>query len=107
MEAIMVFVLYKFYTTKDIAAPNANRTSPWATGTQLWPAFTLLAGSLVTFIVDLVSLVAACCRQSSRAEKLEEGLGYVGHAFYVVQWVAVATLYVVGKTSRGSVGVEL
>jgi len=98
MEAIMVYVLYKFYTTKDI--PSPGRTSPWANNTQLWPAFVLLAGSLVTFLLDLGSLIAMCCRKSRRAQKLEEGLGYVGHIFYVVKWIVVATLYLVGKTSR-------
>ena len=94
----MAYVLYKYYTTKDIAAPG--RTSPWATDTQLWPAFTLLAGSVVTFIIDLVSIIAACCHKSKRARKVEDGLGYVAYGFYVVKWVVVATLYLVGKTSK-------
>lgn len=98
MEAIMVYVLYKYYTTKDI--PSPGRTSPWAKDTQLWPAFVLLAGSLVTFLLDLGGIIAACCHKSKRAQKLEEGLGYVAYAFYVVKWVAVATLYLVGKTSK-------
>jgi len=103
MEAIMVYVLYKFYTTRDIAVPEAGRTSPWAKDTQLWPAFMLLGGSLVTFFLDLGGMIAACCNcrgSSKHAQKLESGLGYVGYAFYVVKWIAVATLYLVGRTSK-------
>lgn len=98
MEAIMVYVLYKYYTTKDITSPG--RPSPWAADTQLWPAFVLLIGSFTTFILDLGGMIAACCHKSKRAQKLEEGLGYIGYALHVVKWIAVATLYLVGKTSK-------
>lgn len=94
MEGIMVYVLVKFYQTKDIPAPD--RTSPWAKDTTLWPTLVLLVASLLTFLVEVASMIAACCRKT----KVEDKITWLGRTVKVAQWVAVFILYRIGKTSR-------
>ena len=109
MDAIMVYVLYKFYTTRHIPAPG--RTSPWAKGTQLWPAFVLLTSSFVTLCVDLSALIAACYSHHARkhdhraqtrakALRVESTFNKIGYAVFALKWIAVFILYRVGKTSK-------
>ena len=109
MDAIIAFVLFKFYTTRNIPAPNANppRTSPWAKNTSLWPAFLLLSSSTLTFFIDVVSLIAGCVRacknhDHKRATKVEGMMSVAGPMVFVAKWIAVAVLYRVGKTSKVS-----
>lgn len=101
MASIIAYVLYKFYTTKDIAAPQVNRTSPWATGTQLWPAFLLAVSSVLTLLVELGGTIAACCKSRSKgAGKAVSTFENIGRVIFVAQWLAVAILYRVGKTTK-------
>lgn len=94
MEGIMVYVLVKFYQTKDIPAPG--RESPWAKNTTLWPTLLLLVSSLLTLLVDIGSMIAACCRK----KKVENKITWLGRTIKVAKWVAVFILYRIGKTSR-------
>ena len=99
MDAIMVYVLFKYYKTKDIPAPN--RSSPWASGTTLWPTLVLLAASSITLLLDLGGLIALCCSSNrKRGEKLEGRFGNISHVVFVVKWIAVLILYRIGKTSK-------
>lgn len=109
MDGIMVYVLYKFYTTRSIPAPG--RKSPWAKGTQLWPAFLLLVASFITLCIDLAALIAACFSHRARkhdhrastrkrAMRVESTFNKVGYAVFVVKWIAVFILYRVGRTSK-------
>lgn len=104
MDGILFYVLYKFYTTRSIPAPDANppRNSPWANDTQLWPAFVLLISSTLTFIIDLVALIASYYSQRNRraAEKVENAMTIAGYTAFVLKWIAVAVLYRVGKTTK-------
>lgn len=115
MDAILAYVLHTFYKTKDIPAPG--RVGPWAVGTQLWPAYMLLAASSVTFLVDGSTLVAACCvlrserkrkgKEKSKADgekvvaaRAESALVKAGYVAFVAKWFIIATLYRTGKTSK-------
>lgn len=125
MDVILAYVLHKFYTTKDIPAPG--RVGPWAVGTELWPAYMLLAASSVTFLIDGSTLVAACCvlrssrerkgKRDSKGEKevgeeeessevvvvaarAESALVKCGYVAFVAKWFIIATLYRTGKTTK-------
>ena len=101
MAITTAFALYKFYTTKNIAAPDGNRTSPWAEGTVLWPAFMLAASATLTLLLDTAGSIAACFKsKSNRAEKAESAFQRIGYVIVVVQWLVVAILYRMGRTSK-------
>lgn len=103
MDGILFYVLYKFYTTKDIPAPNAKppRVSPWANNTQLWPAFVLAISSTVTFLIDSIGLIASCCnRRNGRGKKVGSAMTIAGYVAFVLKWIAVAVLYRLGKTTK-------
>lgn len=97
----MAYVLYKFYTTKDIAAPQANRTSPWAKGTQLWPALMLAISSFLSLVAEIGEFIASSCgSRLKNGEKIESSFTTAGRVVWVVKWVTVAILYRIGRTTR-------
>lgn len=104
MAVAIAYALAKFYTTKNLASPEANRASPWAEGTVLWPAFLLAASSTLTLLTDTGGFISACCRSRSkraeRAEKAESVFVNIGRVVVVIQWLAVAVLYRMGRTSK-------
>ena len=98
MDGIMVYCLYIFYTTKDIAAPG--RKGPWAKNTTLWPTLLLLVASLITLLLDSLAVIAACCRKSKKALRVENRLIRIGYVVFVVKWIIVFVLYRTGRTSK-------
>jgi hypothetical protein len=100
MNGIMVYVVIKFYTTKN--DPGAGRSTPWADSPVLWPTWMLLLASGVTFVVTAFALSAACCAKS----KAEGGRGktiwftVLKYAVHVIVWLAVAALYKIQKKDR-------
>lgn len=115
MDGILAYVLHIFFKTKDIPAPG--RVGPWAVGTELWPAYMLLAASSATFLIDGSTFVAACCVLRSErkrkgkekgedegekfiAARAESALVKTGYIAFVSKWFIIATLYRTGKTTK-------
>jgi hypothetical protein len=95
IECLMIYVMFKFNTTKDI--PIQNRPwGPWAVESVIWPTVMLLIMSLVSAVLAVVTLVGFCYRTKHRVVKFSLAL-VVAH---IVAWIVVAIIYRVEKTSK-------
>jgi hypothetical protein len=94
MEAVMFYVTYKFYKTKDYPTPD-RPWGPWPKNAKLWPTYMLAAASVVTTLLSIGMLIALCCRAKRKAAFFS--ILYM--LVHVVCWAIVAVLYRVGKTS--------
>jgi hypothetical protein len=103
MEAIMIYVLIKYYSTKN--DKGAGRNTPWATNTKLWPTFMLAGASGVTLVVTILALFALCCRKGKgKAAKTRIWTTVIKYGVHVIAWLVVAILYRVGKTGDDTWG---
>jgi small-conductance mechanosensitive channel len=93
MEAVMFYVTYTFYKTKDYPMPD-RPWGPWPKSTKLWPTYMLAAASVVTTLLSLGMLIALCCRAKRKAAFFS--ILYM--LVHVICWAIVAVLYRVGKT---------
>lgn len=97
MEAIMVYILVKFYQTRNIPAPG--RTSPWAKGTKLWPTYMLAGAALLTCLLSAVGLFLAF-RKKQNTKRSRLTLKVVRVVIHIACWIAVAIFYRVAKTGK-------
>ncbi|KIW24218.1 uncharacterized protein PV07_09946 [Cladophialophora immunda] len=95
MESIMIYTIYKFYTTKTLFV-EGRPWGPWARDSVLWPTFMLAVASIVTSLLALTALVALWCRAKHKAAFFS--LLYA--AVHIVAWVVVSVLYRVEKTEK-------
>ena len=95
IESIMIYVLYKFYSTSGLYMVG-RPWGPWAKNSVVWPTFMFAAISIVTSFLALVALIALCCRSKRKA--LTFSLIFV--VIHVVSWVIVAIIYRFEKTEK-------
>jgi len=65
--AMISTTLHIFFVTKEL--PAENSLPPWATGTQTWPQYVVLATSSVSLFLCVIVFIAYCRGGHRRAEK--------------------------------------
>ncbi|KIW95754.1 uncharacterized protein Z519_02818 [Cladophialophora bantiana CBS 173.52] len=95
MESIMIYTMYKFYTTKDLFV-EGRPWGPWAKGSVLWPTFMLAVASITTSLLALTVLVGLWCRRKHNAAFFS----LIYAAGHIVAWVIVSVVYRVEKTEK-------
>jgi hypothetical protein len=97
MIGIMCYALAKYFLTKNkVIAGNVH---PWITPATLWPTFMLLAISVVTFLLSLITVCAYMCGVDA-ANKTYSVTNYIRYAMMVVRVVAWAVA--IGAFKMGS-----
>ena len=98
MIGIMCYALAKYFLTKDkVIAGNVH---PWITPTTLWPTFMLLAISVITFFLSLITVCAYMCGVDA-ANKAYSCTNYFRYAMMVVRvvaWGVAIGAFKMGKT---------
>lgn len=95
IEVIMLYVLYKFYTTNRLFVVG-RPWGPWAKGSIIWPTFMFAATSIITSILALVALVSLCRKPHRNTAGF--GLAYV--VVHITVWIVVSIVYRLEKTER-------
>jgi hypothetical protein len=95
IEILILFVLYKFFVTKDI--PIEGRPwGPWAKKSVIWPTLMFAMASLVSLVVAVASLVALLHRSRRKASSFN--LVFV--IIQLVAWFIVIIIYRAEKTQN-------
>lgn len=103
LESCMIYLVYTWLSTRNVAASDGSRRSPWAAGSIVWPTYMLLGASAITFIVSLGLLIAACCRGRSTSTSASKKTVFSSTALNSIQviiWIVVAVLYRVFQVER-------
>lgn len=95
IEAIMIYVTYKFYKTRHIPTPSQS-WGPWPRNPVLWPTFMLASAAIITLLVALAHLIAACCRAKHQVTFFSVLYTLIN----VLAWGVVAALYRIFKTDK-------
>ena len=95
IESIMIYVIYKFYTTRHLAV-QGRPWGPWALGSIIWPTLMFAAASIVSSILALVALIALWYRSKRRAA----WFSLVFAAVHVIAWIIVSVVYRVEKQEK-------
>ena len=101
MESSMVYMMYKFGTTRDISGPGV--VSPWSKNTKLWPTILLAVASGLTCLMSTGSLVIQMCkslRKRSKPAKDKSFFTIAKYAVHIGTWACVAVAYRLGKTGQ-------
>jgi len=98
MSGIFIYTLFKYYTTKNHVIPSTS-TNPWANPALLWPTFVLMGISLITFFMNLVTLIAYCCGvgAANKTYTCSSVIGYIFLGVHVVIWFVAAGAYKVAN----------
>ena len=95
MFAIMVFVLFKYETTKSLSTEAKNTAqgllTAWPKNAKIWPTLMLLAGSGLTLLASIVNLIFSCC--CSQIGRRSWKLTVLKYAVHIGVWLAITTLY--------------
>jgi hypothetical protein len=98
MIGILSYALAKYYLTKNkIIQGNIH---PWITPATLWPSFMLLGISVVTFLMNLITLCSYVCGIST-ANRTYSFTSYVVYAMtglHVVVWGFAIGAFRMGRT---------
>ncbi|KAG9230224.1 hypothetical protein BJ875DRAFT_162689 [Amylocarpus encephaloides] len=89
----MSFALYKYFTTKN---GYYEGRPTWGSNTILWPSIMLLAIAVVTFSLNLATLISYCRSGVKAANKVSNVASYIGYAFlgiHFLVWAGVASAY--------------
>lgn len=95
IEVIMLYVLYKFYTTNQLFIVG-RPWGPWAKESIIWPTFMFIATSTITCVLALAALVALCRKPHRNTVRFS--LAFV--VVHIVVWIVVSVVYRVEKTER-------
>jgi hypothetical protein len=98
MIGILTYALAKYFLTKNkIIAGNVH---PWITPATLWPSFMLLAISVVTFIMNLITIISYACGISAanRTSSVTSYIVYAMTGLHVVVWGFAIGAYKMGRT---------
>jgi hypothetical protein len=103
MFAIMVFVLFKYQSTKNLAQEAKSGVhsviSAWPKNTKLWPTIMLLAGAGMSLLVSAVTFLTYCpCWKRARQSWKITVLRY---AIHILAWLVITTLYRYEKSLHG------
>ena len=94
MFAIMVFVLFRYQHTKNLAhdakAGVQAATTAWPQNAKIWPTLMLLTGSGVTLATSSITLMTYCCCWNRRRSWKVTVLNY---AIHIGAWFVLTTLY--------------
>lgn len=102
MIGILSFALAKYFLTKNkVIAGNVH---PWVTPATLWPTFMLLGISVVTFIMNLVTIISYACGigAANRTSSATTVVVYAMTGLHVVVWG-----FAIGAFKMGSTGSSL
>ncbi len=101
--AIMVFVLFKYQTTKGLAQEAKDGLHSviraWPAKVKLWPTILLLAGAGFTLVASAITLVTYCCcwNKARRSWKVT----VLKYAIHIMVWLIITTLYRYEKSLHG------
>ncbi|KAE8449032.1 hypothetical protein EG329_008620 [Mollisiaceae sp. DMI_Dod_QoI] len=100
MISILTYALYKYFTTKSHPIPSSS--SPWANPAILWPTFVLLSIALITFIMNLFTLVAYCCsvRAANTVNTCSTVISYIFLGVHVLLWAIAAGAFKMGSNGK-------
>ena len=100
MFVIMLYLLIKKQQTNDTI--RGARTA-WPAQTKLWPTIMMLAGSGLTLLLSLITLLAYCCTSFSEKMRRSWKLTVLKYAVHIGAWLAISTLY---RYEKGLHGVD-
>ena len=96
MFGLMVFMVIKYNTTKGIIRDARNA---WPKNAKLWPTFMLLAGSGLTLLLSLFTLLSYCIKFSAARRSWK--LTVMKYTIHILSWVIISTLYRYEKSLHG------
>jgi hypothetical protein len=99
MIGILSYALIKYYLTKDKVI-SGNGGHPWITPANLWPTFVLLGTSILTFVMNLITVVSYTCGISAanRTDSFASIVVYAMTGVHVIVWAVAIGAYQVGNT---------
>lgn len=94
------YALSKYFLTKNhIIAGNVH---PWASRTILWPTIMLLAISVLTFLMNFITLCTYMCGigAANKTNSIFSYIGYVQLAAHMTVWAVAVGLFKMANTGR-------
>lgn len=93
MVGVESYALSRYYLTRNhLIAGNA---SPWVTPATLWPTFLLLGMSVVTFLLNIITICAYACGvgASNKINSCTTVINYIFLGVQVVLWGITVGLF--------------
>ncbi|KAF8846796.1 hypothetical protein BDZ45DRAFT_608416, partial [Acephala macrosclerotiorum] len=84
----LTYALYTYFTTRSRPISASNPASAWVNPANLWPTFLLLGIAVVTFFMNLITLIAYCCsvRAANTVNTCTTVVSYIFLGVHVVLW---------------------
>jgi len=98
MTGVLSFALSKYYLTRHHILPDNSH--PWVTPITLWPTFMLLAISIVTVMLNFLTICTYVCgvNAANKMGSVTSFIGYVMLAIHVVVWAVAVGLFKMANT---------
>jgi len=100
MVGSLSYSLATYFLTKDkIIAGNLH---PWATPTKLWPTYMLLATSVISFLLSIITIGTYMCGvgAANKTDSITSKVGYVMLAARLVAWAVATGLFKMASTGN-------
>jgi hypothetical protein len=100
MIGTMSYALTKYFLTKNKLI--AGDVHAWVTPATLWPTILLLTISVITFVMDLFTVITYCCGvgAANKVSSVTNSILYIMMIVRVVVWAVSAGLFKMGQTSN-------
>ena len=100
MVTTLSYALAKYYLTRS--HPLSHNKTTWATPTILWPTFMLLGMSLVTLVMNFITLLAYCygTKLANTTNTCATIIVFMLTGVHVLAWGIAASAYKVGNSEK-------
>jgi len=95
---ILSYTLAKYFLTRNHVIPG--NVHPWVTPATLWPTFMLVGIAVITFFMNLITLISYCCGvgAANKTSSVASVIGYILLGVHVVVWAVVMGLFRMART---------
>jgi hypothetical protein len=102
MIGVLSFALYKFYTTKSHPISSTDASSAWVSPATLWPTFVLLGTAVVTFFMNVFTLLAYCCGvgAANKVNSCSTWVSYILLGVHVLVWASATGAFKLGSNGK-------
>jgi len=102
MIGVLSFALYKYYTTKSHPISSTNASSAWVNPATLWPTFVLLGISVITFFMNVFTLLAYCCGvgAANKVNSCSTWISYIFLGIHVLMWISATGAFKIGSNGK-------
>lgn len=100
MIGTLSYALAKYYLTRNhLIAGNVH---PWVTPATVWPTFMLLAISIITFMMNFITMCTYICGvgAANKSASLTSYIGYVLMGIHVIAWAVSAGLFKMANNGK-------